>query len=185
MQKKDNTEAIMTVRERLRANRRTIIKTVIIFAVVISAILLFFHIVKFPRVSGDSMAPLYRDGERLVAIASNDVELGDVVVIWDSTLDDEGGYIVKRIVGVGGDHIEVKNGTLYRNGTAVYEGYINETAWGAEDFLDVTVPENDVFVLGDNRNHSLDSRKIGTVPIDNIKMRIISKFDIIEIFKSL
>ena len=71
------------------------------------------------------------------------------------------------MIGKGGDVLEFKNGHVYRNGGELQEPYINEpmefTMEGS-----YTVPEGMVFVMGDNRNHSSDSRFIGPVPIDHV-----------------
>ncbi|WP_343798246.1 signal peptidase I [Bacillus carboniphilus] len=81
---------------------------------------------------------------------------------------------VKRVVGMPGDEIEVKDGQLYRNGQPVEESYIKEKM--NSDFEAVTVPEDTIFVLGDNRNHSSDSRVIGPVPIENVLGKVVLRF---------
>ncbi|MDQ0252642.1 signal peptidase I [Evansella vedderi] len=90
---------------------------------------------------------------------------------------------IKRVIGEPGDVLEVKNGVLHRNGTALEEEYIKEQI--KEDFPPFTVPEDAVFVMGDNRNGSTDSRDVGPIPIDNVIGKVILRyypFDRIENF---
>lgn len=96
---------------------------------------------------------------------------GDIIVFTASIYTDggEGKKLIKRIIGLGGDTIEIKNGIVYRNGTPLEEDYINKkTTMG--DMEKVTVSENCVFVMGDNRAVSLDSRDsaIGEIPMKDI-----------------
>lgn len=74
---------------------------------------------------------------------------------------------VKRVVGLPGDTIEFKNGKVYRNNTPLDEAYIKEPMQYRSDRT-ITVPTGHVFVLGDNRNNSSDSRYIGSVPVDHV-----------------
>lgn len=79
-------------------------------------------------------------------------------------------YWVKRIIGLPGDklYMDRANGIVYRNNEPLQETYINPTEKPIYYDTSFTVPENHVFVMGDNRNHSRDSRDIGAVPIENV-----------------
>lgn len=156
-----------------KGNRfRNIIIDVIIFFAVFAIIMTISGFFKFPRVSGDSMSPGLSDNQRVVALKTQDVSVGDVVVIWSDTLDE---YIIKRVIGVGGDHIDIKNGHLYRNGVMVYEPYVRKTEPDRTETISVDVPQGEVFVLGDNRNHSTDSRSLGTISLDCVEMKVLFK----------
>lgn len=82
---------------------------------------------------------------------------------------------IKRVIGKAGDTLEYINGTLYRNGEAVQEDYIKEPMNYFPEGK-IVVPEGNIFVMGDNRNSSLDSRIIGSVPLDHIIGKYAFKF---------
>jgi signal peptidase I len=92
---------------------------------------------------------------------------GDVVVFTPSqNIHTDAPRLVKRLIGVEGDRIEIKNGRVFRNGTPLFEPYVNQTP----DYTlpPVRVPEGFVFVLGDNRRNSYDSHAWGFLPRRNI-----------------
>lgn len=115
-------------------------------------------------VVGESMEGSLHDGDYLIvnklSYKMDNPEYGDVVILDAESVPGHDVYI-KRVVGLPGDTIEVKSGELVRNGKVVDEPYAKEQM-ESED-MKVTVPEGDVFVMGDNRNHSMDSRMIGTL----------------------
>lgn len=94
-------------------------------------------------------------------------ERGDIVVFNPPT-DSEKPYI-KRIIGLPGDEVTFSNGQVFVNGHMLEEDYIEDrTRCQRDDFCDVVVPEGTVFVLGDHRSNSSDSRVFGPVPIENV-----------------
>jgi len=81
---------------------------------------------------------------------------------------------IKRVVGLPGDKLEYKDGHVYRNGSRLEEDYVaGEMSSG---FDPVEVPEDHIYIMGDNRNRSSDSRQIGPVPISNIQGRVVLRF---------
>lgn len=93
---------------------------------------------------------------------------GDIVVFRPPGTSSD--PYIKRIIGLPGETLEIRDGSVYINGTELDEGYVSSaTSWrGGGDQAAVTVPENEYFVMGDNRENSSDSRSFGTVPKDNI-----------------
>lgn len=163
---------VLTVKEQRRQHIVHVLLDIAIFVIIFCAVLLFFRHYKFPQISGESMSPTFHDGDHVIAEAATDANIGDIIVMWNDRLDE---YIVKRVVGIAGDHIVINNGKLYRNGTYAYESYIAEQDWGESGIVyDVVVPANCIFVLGDNRNESTDSRVLGPISCDDIHMRVIS-----------
>ena len=118
---------------------------------------LFFRVIS---VSGESMLPTLNDGDVLLLSAiTSSVDRGDIVVITKPWSDDE--PIIKRVIGIEGDEIDIDfaKGKVYLNGEELEEDYINTPTNRMFDVqFPITVGENEVFVMGDNRNFSLDSR---------------------------
>lgn len=75
--------------------------------------------------------------------------------------------LIKRVVAVGGETVTISSGILHIDGKPLDEGYLADDS-GMEDFGPVIVPEDSVFVMGDNRNQSLDSRRFGAIPAAEI-----------------
>jgi len=131
--------------------------------------------VRISGVSGDSMFPTLHNFDRmLVDLNYNEPERGDIVVIMAPHFDDE--PLVKRIIGIEGDVIEIDGeGNVWVNGDRLLETYINEPYFnGGTVEYPFYVPEGHVFVMGDNRNYSADSRAdyIRELKVDDIIGRV-------------
>lgn len=80
---------------------------------------------------------------------------------------------IKRVIGIGGDHVEIRNGNVYVNDQKQAEVYLNgiqTPVTGA--YYDVDVPEGYIFVMGDNRSGSSDSREFGCIPLEKVEGRV-------------
>ncbi len=85
---------------------------------------------------------------------------------------------IKRVIGLPGDHIVIKDGNVYRNDELLVEDYVREkgtTIIENEDYIDVIVPENTLYLMGDNRQESLDSRAFGCIPFDRVNGYVVCR----------
>ena len=134
-----------------------------------------------PRMWGTSMLPTLKEGDILNINEGFDRKMlkrGDLVVYKDNTNSDK---IIgpKRIIALGGDTLKVVNGIIYLNGNKLEEKYLLEQASTTPtkylpENTDIVIPNNTVFLMGDNRQHSADSRMSGPLSVDKI-------FGIVEI----
>ncbi|MCM3713173.1 signal peptidase I [Halalkalibacter oceani] len=145
---------------------------------VIVALVLAFLIRQFlfapVIVDGESMLPTLEDSDRLIVnkigYVFGEPERFDIIVFHAPAGKD----YIKRVIGLPGDRVEYRDDTLYINGEPFEEPYLDELRPLYQDGLtgdfelDGVVPEDELFVLGDNRWHSRDSRDIGTVHIDEV-----------------
>jgi signal peptidase I len=141
------------------------IETIILAAVLFVVINTFTARI---RVDGPSMEPSFYHNDHVIvnrwAYKLGDIERGDVVVFPFPHLPDED--FIKRVIGLPGDKIEVFNGIVYVNDYPIEEPYV--MASPTRDYMERFVPEGMVFVMGDNRNNSSDSREWGFLSIDDI-----------------
>jgi signal peptidase I len=145
----------------LRELVETLILTLVIFLVIRFAVQNF-------RIEGYSMEPNFHDGEFLlvnkILYMLRPPERGDVIVFVPPTSSSRD--FIKRVIGLPGDRVEVINGKVYINGEMLDEPYpLNPASYSAAA---VTVPPDEYFVLGDNRNNSSDSHSWGTVSVKKI-----------------
>ena len=136
---------------------------------VLAVVILFTFVIRLIGVDGHSMVPTLQDGDRLLVLNSllyDDYQYGDIVVLRKDTFLDE--PIVKRVIATAGQTVDIDfdTGSVYVDGQLLKEDYINELTYLEEGTeFPLTVPEGSIFVMGDNRNHSSDSRdsRLGTV----------------------
>ena len=151
-------------------------------------LLLFSYLMRPVTVDGRSMVPTLHDQDRLLMFRLfYTPEQGDIVVVSDyggNVLDENGnampsGYsldenLIKRVIAVEGQKIEVRSseGAVYVDDVRLDEPYINELTMTDDGafIYPITIPEGYVFVMGDNRNHSTDSRSVsvGLIKVENV-----------------
>lgn len=141
-----------------------------IIETLVLAVILFFGINAISarvRVDGSSMRPTLEDGEFVLVSKINykfgSVERGDIIVFYFPL--DPKQELIKRVIGLPGDHIRVGEGKVSVNGQVLNEPYIAETPRYSGEWV---VPNSQFFVLGDNRNDSSDSHSWGFLPSENV-----------------
>ena len=140
----------------------------------VSAVLIitltFTFAVRMMGVSGPSMIPTLQNGDRLIVVNSTicgDYEVGDIVIARKMSFSDES--IVKRVIATEGQTVDIDFdlGRVYVDGVELHEDYINDLTYLQEGTeFPLTVPQGSVFLMGDNRNHSNDSRDDRLGPVE-------------------
>lgn len=168
----------------------------ILLAFVIASLLNIF-VFQITRVQGSSMVPTLNHGDlyiisKLGNVTNSYPDYEDIIVIdsrserirslGDDFVDilkynaitslikpsHDDIYWVKRVIGLPGDTIKMEDGKVYRNGILLEETYVNPAEEPMYMGSEVEIPEGYIWVMGDNRNHSTDSRVIGAVPVENV-----------------
>ena len=141
-----------------------------IVTAVLAVVLIFTFAVQLISVEGPSMQPTLYEGDRLIVVNRLfcDFEAGDVVIVqnYNAALDER---IVKRIIATEGQTVDIDfdAGIVYVDGVALDEPYIKELTYTPEGIsFPLTLQENEIFIMGDNRNHSTDSRSADLGPVD-------------------
>lgn len=155
------------------------------------ALLVKKYVISTFIVDGISMYPTLDGGNGALSEGSSDkertngevlylnklakIERGDIVVFTSPSsslqnIDGSAQTLVKRVIAIAGDHLQIIDNIVYLNGQVLEENYINSNGMDTPD-IDVYVSEGNVFCMGDNRNHSTDSRFFGQVPLKNIEGR--------------
>lgn len=127
-------------------------------------------------VMGRSMDPTLKDADRIIvnkiAMHFRALERGDIVTLDGEKIQSqyEGKFLVKRVIGIPGDRVEIKDGVVYVNGERLEETYLEDLPFTMTgQYNDVVLQENEYYVLGDNRSHSADSRYFGVVKKEAVK----------------
>lgn len=143
------------------------------------AVALYFviqtFIVQTYRVEGQSMDRTLRDGQHLLidklTPRFDSYSRGDVVVLHPPDQAESSTPYIKRVIGVPGDHVEIRDGGVWINGLRLDEPYVPDgdpTESEDPDFDTVDLGPDEVWVMGDNRQHSVDSRTFGPVQVSEI-----------------
>ena len=149
-------------------------KIIYLISLVISSYLLLFIYyninINVGYMHGHSNYPTIKEGSVEISKIIDEVENNQMYEMYDPKSREK---IVKRVVAVPGDTVEVKDGKLYINGVEDSSPFSKNADYSNKNGLRVVVPENEYFVLGDNRNVSIDSRYFGTVPEECIISKVL------------
>jgi len=156
-----------------RSSVRSVLEVIgILLGAIIAAWVIQAYLVKPFQIPSESMVPTINPGDRILinrlAYRYGDIKRGDVIVFKAPNEPDTD--FVKRVIAVAGDTVEVKNGGVIVNGEPQIEKYTNPDAPDHSTFTMQTVPEGNVFVMGDNRTNSQDGRfwKPPWLPVENV-----------------
>jgi len=138
--------------------------------IIILLMSMFFSEYTLYKTFGESMSPAVKDGEFVVVKkGAYFPERGDLIVFH---YDKENLDYIKRVIGLPNDVVEIRNNQVYINGKKLKEPYLSGKQ-SVEDFGPYRVPHHHIFVLGDDRETSYDSREIGAVPMSSIKGKLV------------
>ena len=146
------------------------VKVLLPYIIIILVVLFIKAFIVTPiKVNGESMYPTLEEGDIMIlnktAYYFNKPKRFDIVVV---DMPDE--YLIKRVIGLPGEHIEYKDNTLYVDGKKVKENFKHGVTddFNIEELGSDTIPENSYLVMGDNRENSLDSRELGFIREDQL-----------------
>lgn len=138
-------------------------------------ILLFFFLGQLLEITGDSMYPTFKNGEQILAekisIKFEDIKRTDIIIFKGET--NKNILVIKRIIGLPGEIIQLKNSGVYINGSILNEAYLTPNTLTAEgkvlkNGVEYKIPSDSYVVLGDNRKSSTDSRDWGYIKKEDI-----------------
>ncbi|MGI6110528.1 MAG: signal peptidase I [Eubacteriaceae bacterium] len=161
-------------RENYHAEYRKTLRRVllVILAVAAAAVLIAMLWLPVLQMSGTSMEPTLEPGQIVVAVKNGEFEQGDLIAFYYNNK-----ILVKRVIAVAGDYVDIKDdGTVYVNEQKLDEPYLTEKSFGQVDItLPYQVPDGKIFVMGDHRATSLDSRSssIGSIGDEYVVGKII------------
>lgn len=161
-------------REKYRQKYRNVLHSTVYTLLVVAAAAVLIATLWLPvlQIYGESMTPTLYDGDVVISWKSSDFSTGDVVAFYYNNR-----ILVKRVIAGPGDWVDIdQDGTVYVNKQEIVEPYVVEKAFGQCDIeLPYQVPETKIFVMGDNRGVSVDSRSssIGCVAYENIVGRLV------------
>ena len=185
---KFSTEGIEKELNRVRYKERygKTLRSTVYALITVAAIAVLVATLALPvlQIYGSSMTPSLEDGEIVVSIKTADFEKKDIVAFYYNNK-----ILVKRVIATAGEWVELdKEGNLYVNGELIDEPYIKEKALGECDIeMPYQVPEGRVFVMGDHREVSIDSRSsvVGCVAEEQVVGKLVFRLWPLESFGEL
>lgn len=161
-------------RERYKRRYRRTLKSTVYALITVAAVAVLVATLWLPvlEIYGSSMVPTLTDGQIVLSLKTDKLETGQVVAFYYNNK-----ILVKRVIAQPGDWVNIDaEGNVYVNGAVLEEPYVSDKALGECDIgLPYQVPENRVFVMGDHRSTSIDSRNtaVGCITEDQIVGRLV------------
>ena len=162
--------------KRIKYNKRygSVLRSTVYALIIVAAIAILISVLVFPvlRIHGSSMTPNLYDGNIVVCLKNSKYEVGDSIAFYYNNK-----ILVKRVIARSGEWVDIdENGYVYVNGEKIEEPYVQDHALGECDIeLPYQVPDGRVFVMGDHRSVSVDSRStsVGCVSDEQIVGRLL------------
>ena len=171
-------EEIVRLQEELHKTKKKtfgrMLRTTIGILVTVAAVAVLISVLAFPvlRVYGTAMTPNLSNGDIVISVKSSPVETGDIIAFYYNNK-----ILIKRVIAQAGDWVDIsEDGTVYVNNVALDEPYVSNQALGSCNIeLPYQVPDSRVFVMGDDRSVSLDSRstEVGCAAEEQVVGKII------------
>ena len=152
---------------------------VLVFTALLLALTLKSYVAEAYEIKGSSMEPTFQSGQRVVLLkAFYEIGRGDIVIF--TSTEDENKDLIKRVVGLPGEHIRIVGDKVLINGKVLEEDYVGKSARDPYGRYHRSIEEvmgpGEFFVLGDNRGDSHDSRRFHGVPVHKIKGKVIVRW---------
>lgn len=162
--------------KRMKYNKRygSVLRSTVYALIIVAAVAILISVLVFPvlRIHGSSMTPNLYDGNIVVCLKNSKYEVGDSIAFYYNNK-----ILVKRVIARSGEWVDIdENGYVYVNGEKIEEPYVQDHALGECDIeLPYQVPDGRVFVMGDHRSVSVDSRStsVGCVSDEQIVGRLL------------
>lgn len=134
------------------------------------------YVVEAYEIKGRSMVPTFDDGQRVVVLKLfSDIQRGDIVIF--ASQDDPGKDLIKRVIALPGERIQISKGKVEIDGEPLAEEYVEDRNYGLYDAeIDELMGADQIYVLGDNRDDSHDSRRFGSVSFSNLKGKVVVRW---------
>ena len=161
-------------RERYKRRYQKTLRSTIYTLITVSATAILVAVLWLPvlEIFGNSMSPTLDNGQIVLSVKDDDMQTGEVIAFYYNNK-----ILVKRVIAQSGDWVNIDtDGNVYVNGEMIYEPYLPEKAFGECNIsLPYQVPESHVFVMGDHRSTSIDSRNtaVGCVSVDQVVGRLV------------
>lgn len=163
-------------RERYKKRYRKMLRSTVYLLITVAAVAILVAVLWLPvlEIYGNSMSPTLENGQIVLSVKTDDMQTGQVLAFYYNNK-----ILVKRVIAQAGDWVNIDgDGNVYVNGTVLDEPYLPDKALGECNIeLPYQVPESHVFVMGDHRSTSIDSRNtaVGCVSVDQIVGRLVMR----------
>lgn len=145
----------------------------LVMATILLGLLILTRFISIVYISGPSMQPTFHTGDCILVLRTDKVSRYDISVVeWQDK------WLIKRVIGLSGETIEMEDGKTYINDELVVEDF--EYYSGNRNLPQITIPNDYIFIVGDNRENSHDSRAFGPIPSSDIFGKLIFRLDFVS-----